>query len=119
MEEGILAGGQITLLTISQMDFWPDTAGARILREAIKQPFKVLMENTGYDYAESMVKIAPITYPKAIDVMDGQVKDMLEGGIIDPTKVTRSALENAVSVASMVWTTEVLISEPYEDIETK
>ena len=118
-EEGILAGGQITFLTLSQMNFWPDTTGARILREAIKKPFQVLMENTGYDYAESMVKIAPIKYPVAIDVMDGQVKDMIEAGVIDPTKVTRSALENAVSVAGMVYTTEVLISEPYEDIETK
>lgn len=114
MEEGIVAGGQITLLTISQMNIWPDTTGARILREAIKQPFKILMENTGYDYAESMVKIAPIKYPMAIDVMDGEVKDMIKAGVIDPTKVTRSALENAVSVAGMAYTTNTLISEPYD-----
>lgn len=114
MDEGIVAGGQITLLTISQMEIWPDTVGAKIFREAIKQPFKVLMSNTGYAPEEAMVKISPIKYPIAIDVMDGKVKDMVEAGVIDPTKVTRSALENAVSVAGMAFTTNTLISEPYE-----
>jgi len=115
IEEGIVAGGQIAFLTISQMDVWPDTVGARILREAIKRPFKILMENAGYDYAECLGKITPIKYPVAIDVMDGKVKDMIEAGIVDPLKVCRSALENAVSVAGMAYTTACLISEPYRE----
>ncbi len=49
----------------------------------------------------------------------GKSTDMIKAGIIDPVKVTRSALENAVSVATMVMTTNVLISEPYEEKETK
>ena len=119
IEEGIVAGGQVALMTISQMDFWPDTPGAKILREAIKKPFRILMENAGYGYAEALGKITPIKYPVAIDVMDGQVKDMIEAGIIDPVKVTRSAIEKAVSVATMALTTSVAISEPYKDKETK
>lgn len=115
IEDGIVAGGQIAYLTVSQMDFWPDTLGAKVLRDAIKTPFKILMENAGYDYAESMAKILPIKYPMAIDVMDGKVKDMLKFGIIDSFKVIKSALENAVSVASMAFTTNTLISEPYKN----
>lgn len=113
IEEGIVAGGQIAFLSVSQMDFWLDTPGAKILREAIKTPFKILMKNAGFDYAESMAKILPIKYPVAIDVMDGKVKDMLKSGIIDSFKVVKSALENAVSVAGMAFTTRTLISESY------
>lgn len=112
IEEGIVAGGQIAFLAVSQMD-WPDTLGAKILKEALKAPFKILVENAGFDYAESMAKILPIKYPMAIDVMDGKVKDMLKAGIIDSFKVCKSALENAVSVSSMAFTTSTLISEPY------
>jgi chaperonin GroEL len=119
VEEGIVAGGQIAFLTISQMDIWPDTTGAKLLREAIKKPFKILMDNAGYDYAECLGKITPIKYPMAIDQTDGKVKNMIDVGIIDPAKVCRSALENAVSVAGMAFTTQVLMSEPYKAIETK
>lgn len=119
MEEGIIAGGQIALMTLAQGDFWPDTLGAGILRHAIKQPFKVLMENTGYDYAESLSKITPIQYPRAVNVETGEVENLIETGVIDPVKVTRSAIENAVSVAGMTMTTKVLISQPYQDHATK
>jgi len=119
IEEGIVAGGQVTLMTISQMNFWPNTPGAKILREAIKKPFRILMENAGYDYAEALGKITPIKYPMAIDVMDGEVKNMIEAGIMDPTKVERSAIEKAVSVATMALTTSVAISEPYQNKEIK
>lgn len=119
IEEGIVAGGQSTYLTLSQMDFWPDTLGSQILKEAIKKPFRILVENTGLDYAESLGKVMPIKYPMAIDVTDNQVKDMIESGIIDPALVARSAIENAVSVAGMMMTTNVMISEPYKGFDTK
>ena len=119
IEEGIVAGGQVAYLVLSQGDWWPDTLGAQILREAIKKPFKILMENTGYDYAEALGKITPIEYPKAIDVMDGEVKDMIEAGVIDSALVAKSAVENAVSVAGMAWTLSCMISEPYQNKETK
>ncbi len=119
VEEGIVAGGQSTLMYLSQQDFWPKTTGADILRQAIKRPFKVLIENSGFEYAESLGLISPIEYPKAIDVNDGKVKDMIKSGIIDPVKVERCAIENAVSVAVMAITTKTLVSQPYKEHETK
>lgn len=118
IDEGVVAGGEITLLTLSQQDWWPETVGAGILREAIKKPFQRIIENAGYDYAEVWGKISPLKYPYGIDVIDGKKKDLIKAGIIDPVKVVRSALENAVSVATMAFTTNVLISEPYEQIKT-
>ena len=111
VEEGIVAGGEITLLHISGLNIFPDTLGAKILQESLKSPFKKLMENAGLDYADVLNKVK---YPKGIDVMDGKQKDLIKGGVIDPTKVCRLALENAVSVATMAMTTDVLISEEYE-----
>lgn len=119
IDGGIVAGGQVSFLTLTQGDFWPNTLGAEILRHAMKMPFKVLVENAGYDYAETLGRITPIKYPMAVDVTDGKIKDMIESGVIDPAKVAKSALENAVSVAGMAYTTNVLISEPYQDVETK
>ena len=116
-EEGIVAGGEITLLKISNdlqrllraSKTAPITLGQDILFEAMKAPFKRLMENSGLDYAEIREKMSGHDYPEGVDVTDGKVKNLIEAGIIDPVKVTRSALENAVSVASMVITTNCLI----------
>lgn len=109
VEEGIVAGGEITLWNLSK--------GKGILARALKAPFKKLLDNSGLEYAETMTKLTGTQYPAGIDVMDGEVKDLIKSGIIDPVKVTRSALQNAVSVAIMVMTTDVLItdlSEPKE-----
>lgn len=114
VQEGVVAGGEITLLHISNLDIFPDTLGAKILKRALKAPFKKLIENAGLDYAEVWNKI---DYPKGIDVMDGKKKDLIKNGIIDPTKVCRLALENAVSVSTMALTTDVLISESYKEDE--
>ena len=119
VEEGIVAGGQISFLAVAQLPDWPKTPGAELLKRALKKPFKVLMSNTGLDYAEVLGQITPIEYPRGMDVNDGEVKDLIENGVIDPLKVSRSALENAVSIAGMAFTTSVLISEPYKAIETK
>lgn len=114
MEEGIVAGGELTLLYISRSLDWPKTNGATILKEAIKTPFETLIENSGYNYAEVWGRLNPLTYPQGIEVMSGEKVDLIKKGIIDPAKVVRIALEKAVSVAVMAITTEVLISEPYK-----
>lgn len=113
IEEGIVAGGEITLLQIAQEGFWKElsTTGSGILRRALLEPFKRLVSNAGYDYAEIKGKIEAVKYPKGIDVMDGKIKDLIKNGIIDPVKVTRSALENAISVAVMCMTTDTLITD--------
>ena len=108
--EGIVAGGEITLLSMAN-SLQNGTLGARILKEAVKQPFKQIIENSGLDYAEIREKMAGHSYPEGIDVTDGEVKDLIKAGIIDPAKVVRSALENAVSIATMVMTTSTLITD--------
>ena len=104
--EGIVAGGEITLVKLSYTkDLQP------ILRRALRQPFKRLVENAGLDLVDVWSEIKGKQYPYGIDVEDGEVKDLIATGIIDPVKVTRSALENSVSIACMVMTTDTLISE--------
>ena len=110
VEEGIVSGGEITLLNLSST-MTSDTLGAQILKEALKAPFKKLIDNSGLDYAEVREKLSGKKYPQGIDVTDGTVKDLIKAGIIDPVKVTRSALENAVSVAVMAMTTNTLITD--------
>lgn len=104
IEEGVVAGGEITLLELSR-----NSEG--ILQRALKAPFKKLMENAGFDYGDIREKMAGNNYPFGVDVTTGEVTDLIKIGIIDPVKVTRSAIENAVSVAVMVITTDALISE--------
>jgi len=67
------------------------------------------MENSGLDYAQVWGELSKVEYPFGIDVTDGKVKDLIKSGIIDPLKVERVALENAVSVATMLMTTDCLI----------
>ena len=114
VEEGIVAGGEITLLNIAN-GLKIDNLGGQILKEALKSPFKRLIDNSGMDYAEIREKMSGHSYPEGIDVIDGQVKDLIKAGIIDPVKVTRSALENAVSIAVMVCTTSTLITDAVKD----
>jgi len=111
VEEGIIAGGEVTLLymALRGLEGAFEATGGKILREALKAPFKQLTSNAGFDYAEVLQKLSGKEYPMGIDVLDGEIKDMIKSGIIDPVKVTRSALENAVSVAVMACTTNTLI----------
>lgn len=108
IDEGVVAGGEITLLKLASKA--PvSSIGGRILSEALKSPFKKLVSNAGLDYSEALQLLGSARYPKGIDVTDGEVKDLIKAGVIDPAKVTRSALENAVSVATMILTTNVLV----------
>jgi len=110
IEGGVVAGGEVTLLKLATKA--PvETVGGRILAEALKSPFKKLLDNSGLDYAEVLQKFSKGEINYGIDVIDGKYKDLIKAGIIDPVKVTRSALENAVSVAVMVITTACLVTE--------
>jgi chaperonin GroEL len=118
IEEGIVAGGEITLLNMAtklEYQLVSNNLGEKILIEALKAPFKRLMTNSGFDYADIREKMSGHVYPEGIDVTDGQIKDMIKSGIIDPTKVARSAIENAVSVATLAMTTNTLITDIIRD----
>lgn len=116
LEEGIVAGGAVTLLHIANKAVHKGRLnfGERILYEAMKRPFKILMENSGMDYGDAREMMAGSKYPFGIDVIDGQLKDLVDYGVIDPVRVVRLTLENAVSQSMMIFTTDTLISEVEE-----
>ena len=122
VEEGIVAGGGITLINaISALDQikleLPDeNTGVSIFRKALEMPLKGIVENAGLDGAVVVAEILrrhQETGNKAIayDVMANEYVDMYVAGIIDPCKVTRSAVENAASIAAMILSTEALITD--------
>ena len=119
VEEGIVAGGEITLLNLALQapvsPVEPRSIGERILTSSLKAPFRQLMENSGIDYAEALLKLSGKKYPYGIDVLDGQVKNLIDAGIIDPVKVLRCALENAISIGAIAMTTNTLISNVEEE----
>jgi chaperonin GroEL len=122
VEEGIVAGGGVTLINaISSLDAvklnLPDeNTGVNILRRALEAPMRGIVENAGMDGA---VVISDIRRRQAetgnlsiaYDIMANQYVDMFDAGIIDPCKVTRSAVENAASIAAMILSTEALITD--------
>src|SRR6202042_3759487 len=87
--------------------------GADIVKRAVEQPARYISENAGMDGAVVVSKIKKSTDAKfGYDAETGTWGDMFAAGIVDPTKVTRSALQNGASVAGLLLTTEALIAEP-------
>ncbi len=121
VEEGIVAGGGVTLLrvrkAIEKLNLeGEEKVGAKILTDALEKPLRVIVENAGEDSGRIISNVERIQEEKknpniGFNVMKNEYVDMIEEGIIDPAKVTRSALQNAVSVATMILTTECLITE--------
>ena len=121
VEEGIVAGGGVTLLRIRKAIEklkleGEEKIGATILKDALEKPLRVIVENAGEDSGRILSNVERIQGEKknhniGFNVMTMQYTDMIEEGIIDPAKVTRSALQNAVSVSTMILTTECLITE--------
>jgi len=121
VEEGILPGGEVSLVNaVKALDTvkaeGDEKTGVNILRKALEEPFRQLSFNAGQDPSVVLEAIRrkqaeSKTGTWGYDVIKGQVVELFEGGIIDPLKVTRSALENAASVAAMILTTEALITD--------
>jgi chaperonin GroEL len=120
VEEGIVPGGGTALLNIAKAldkvdaDEGDETIGVSIIRRAIEEPAKWLAANAG---VEGAVVVEHIRAQKAgigYNVATGKLEDMVKAGIIDATKVTRLALQNAASVASLLLTTEALVVEKRE-----
>jgi chaperonin GroEL len=122
VEEGIVAGGGVTLINaISALDsvklsLADENTGAQIFRLALERPLRGITENAGMDGAVVINEIRrrqKETGDMAIgyDVIGGEYVNMFEAGIIDPCKVTRSAVENAASIAAMILSTEALVTD--------
>jgi len=122
IEEGIVPGGEITFINAIpsldkiKMTGEDETIGVSIVRKSLEAPIRKLAENAGQDGAviiETVRRMAKEQSNKNIgyNVITGEYGDMLKGGIIDPVKVVRGALENAASIAAMILTTEALITD--------
>ncbi|MGL6063941.1 MAG: chaperonin GroEL [Fusobacteriaceae bacterium] len=115
VEEGIVSGGGVALVQIAEemKDFTllgEEGMGVEILKKALLVPIKQIAENAGVEGAVVIEKIRNLPKGYGFNAITEEYVNMIESGIIDPAKVTRSALQNAVSVASLILTTEVLIT---------
>lgn len=122
VDEGILPGGGITLLRaaekIDELDLEGDKAvGAKILKKAVKEPVKQLASNAGHEGSIIAERLLEKDEGIGFDVVTEEYTNMVDVGIIDPTMVTRSAIQNAASVASMLLSTDALVVEEENDDE--
>jgi chaperonin GroEL len=121
VEEGIVPGGGVSLLRASKgVDRLKlegdEKVGAQIVRRALEEPIRQIVENAGLEGSVVVEKVkAETVATRGFDAESLQYVDMLQAGIIDPTKVERVALQNATSVASLLLTTEALIADLPED----
>jgi chaperonin GroEL len=116
VEEGVVAGGGVTLFNMAKnlgdIDLEGDEkTGANIVRVALEEPIRVIANNAGLDGSIVAEKVRNLPAGHGLDAEKNKYGDMNEFGIIDPVKVTRAGLENAVSIASMVLTTECAVTE--------
>jgi len=120
IEEGIIPGGGTVLLSAADAIetkglLGDELTGAKIVKKALEAPMKLLAENAGEDGSVVVANVKKKSLGFGFNVMTGQYVDMIKAGIIDPVKVTRNALQNAVSVATMILTTEGLVTDIPEE----
>ncbi len=118
IEEGIVPGGGTAYVKLSsvldtlQFTDADEQIGAQIIKDAVQYPLKQIADNAGYkgDWVVETVK-AEKDFNKGFDAKTGEFKDLIKAGIIDPAKVERVALENAVSSAAMLLTTDAVVAD--------
>ncbi len=120
VEEGIVPGGGVALLNaisaLDKLDLEGDEeTGARILRRALEEPLRRIAINAGEDGSVVVGEVKDLKKGLGYDAQANEFGDMVQKGIIDPAKVTRAAIENAVSIAAMVLTTNCLVTEKKDD----
>jgi chaperonin GroEL len=116
VEEGIVAGGGVALLRAqSSLDDVGDNeeqrAGVNIVRRAVEEPLRRIAENAGIDGSIVIDKVKNSKGNQGFNAQTETYEDLLKAGVIDPTKVVRTALQNAASVASLLLTTEAMVAE--------
>jgi len=123
IEEGVVPGGGVALIrTLKALDKLEganedQTVGVRILARSIEEPLRNIVVNAGEDAAVILNQVRAGKGAYGYNAATGEFGDMLEEGILDPTKVTRLALQNAASVAGLLLTTEVMVAEAPKDEE--
>ena len=123
VEEGIVPGGGVALIQamaaagpkIEALGLTDEQAtGAAIVRQAVSAPLKQIAENAGLEGGVVAEKVRELAPGMGLDAATGQYVDMIKAGIIDPAKVTRSALQNAASIAGLFLTTEAVVADKPE-----
>jgi chaperonin GroEL len=122
VEEGIVPGGGVALVraesTLDSLNLEGDEAtGARIVRTALSEPTRLIASNAGNEGSVIVQRMRGEKGAMGFDALKGEWVDMLKAGIMDPAKVTRSALQNAASIAALVLTTESAVVEKPEEEE--
>jgi len=122
IEEGIVPGGGVALIraeaALDKIDLDGDEAtGARIVRESLSEPARLIADNAGVEGAVVVERIRTEGDSRGYDASSGEWVDMFKAGILDPAKVTRSALQNAASIAAIIITAESAVVEKPEEEE--
>jgi len=121
IEEGVVPGGGTALLraraALGELDFEGDEAtGVAIVRSALQEPLRWIAQNAGLDGRWMVRRVEDESGTVGLNALTGELEDLVKAGVIDPAKVTRSALQHAASVAGMLLTTETLVAEKMEPI---
>jgi chaperonin GroEL len=120
LEEGIVPGGGVALLSASaaiKLDGFGDPderTGAQIIVRALEEPLRQLADNAGLEASVVVNKVRRAAKGQGLNADTNEVEDLVKAGIIDPTMVTRSALQNAASIAKSILMTEAIVAEPPE-----
>jgi chaperonin GroEL len=120
LEEGIVPGGGVALLSAIaaiKLDGFGDPderTGAQIIVRALEEPLRQLADNAGLEASVVVNKVRMAAKGQGLNVDTNEVEDLVKAGIIDPTMVTRSALQNAASIAKSILMTEAIVAEPPE-----
>jgi chaperonin GroEL len=122
VEEGIVAGGGVALIRAQQaldkLELTGDEAtGAAIVRKALELPLYWIAANAGFEGAVVVAKVRDLSDSQGLDAATGEYGDLYKAGVVDPAKVTRSAVQNAVSIAALLLTTETLVVDKPEEKE--
>lgn len=121
VEEGVVAGGGTVMLSAIvaleklKLDDADEQTGARIVQKALEEPLRQIANNAGLEGSVVVEKVKTLTNGQGLNAANGEFTDMFKAGIIDPAKVTRSALQNAASISSLILTTEAAVAEKPEE----
>ena len=123
LEEGIVPGGGVALLKAQEtvsgvLDSLEgdERTGARIVHRALEEPIRQIASNAGADGSIVVDKVRSRGNGFGFNALTGEYEDLVSAGVIDPAMVTRSALQNAASIGSLIVTTEVVVAEPEDDM---
>ncbi|HEY7873877.1 MAG TPA: chaperonin GroEL [Actinomycetota bacterium] len=119
VEEGIVAGGGVTLLhaqeALEKLELTGDEqTGAWIIKRALEEPLKVIARNAGLEGGVVVEKVRTLGPGEGLNAATGEYGDLLKAGVVDAAKVTRSALQNAASIAALFLTTEAIVADKPE-----